>query len=147
MPNPVIPQSRPAIGTRVRFEVLRRCNFACYYCGTPAAFGAKRLQMDHVIPVTLGGTNAPWNLVAACWDCNAGKANGVPDPDLIRRVREDYCAYAASTGLEVVSCRFCSTPVQCPPDEGTPYHCALCEAVMLYGYNAGAGRAREWVAP
>ena len=41
--------------------------------------------MDHVIPETLGGTDHPDNLVAACSDCNGGKsssfAGALPDVD------------------------------------------------------------------
>lgn len=105
------------------------------------------LHVDHVVPVSLGGTNDPWNLVAACWDCNAGKTNGVPTDELIRRVRNDYCAYTESIGLQVVSCRFCAMPIQIDPDDDIAEHCYLCDAVMFYGYDAGAGNAREWVAP
>lgn len=139
--------NREAIGARLRFEILRRCNFACYYCGVPAAMGVKQLHVDHVIPVALGGTNDPWNLVAACWDCNAGKTNGVPDDALIQQVRRDYCAYLESSGTEVIACRFCSRPVQIASDEDRTNQCSLCDAVMFYGYDAGAGQPREWVAP
>ena len=146
MPHP--PAKREAIGARLRFEILRRCNFACYYCGVPASLGVKQLHIDHVIPVDLGGTNDPWNLVAACWDCNAGKTNGVPTRELVAAVREDYRFYLASiVEGEVISCRFCSMPVQIPVDEDMTDHCGLCDAVMFYGYDAGAGNAREWVAP
>lgn len=138
---------REQIGARLRFEVLRRCNFACYYCGVPAAFGLKVLHIDHVVPVVFGGTNEPWNLVSACWDCNAGKTNGIPSDELIQRVREDYCSYQESTGIVVVSCRFCSTPIQVPDDEDMPDHCGLCDAIMFYGYDAGEGNPHEWVAP
>jgi hypothetical protein len=138
---------REQISAGLRFEILRRCNFACYYCGVPAAMGVKVLHVDHVVPVALGGTNDPWNLVAACWDCNAGKASGVPTDDLVRRVRGDFCAYLESTGLEVISCRFCAMPVQVGPDEDLTDHCGLCDAIMFYGYDAGAGQARQWVAP
>lgn len=138
---------REAIGARLRFEVLRRCNFACYYCGVPAALGVKVLHVDHVIPVDLGGTNEPWNLVAACWDCNSGKTNGAPTPELIQRVRRDYTAYLESTGVDVISCRFCSMPVQIPPEEDLTDHCLLCDAIMFYGYDAGAGQPSKWVRP
>lgn len=140
--------NREAIGARLRFEVLRRCNFACYYCGVPAAMGMKVLHIDHVVPVNLGGTNDAWNLVAACWDCNSGKTNGVPTNQLVQQVRNDYCAYQESTGIRVIPCRFCAMPVQWPEDEDEPSHCSLCDAVMFYGYDAGAGRPwPKWVAP
>lgn len=58
---------------RLRFEVLRRDGFRCTYCGaTPKE---KELHVDHLIPVALGGTDAPENLATACADCNQGKAS------------------------------------------------------------------------
>ena len=56
-----------------RFEVLKRGGFRCHYCGRGAA--EVTLDVDHVIPVCLGGTNAPDNLVAACTACNLGKTD------------------------------------------------------------------------
>lgn len=139
--------SREAIGARLRFEILRRCNFACYYCGVPAALGVKQLHIDHVIPVSLGGTDDPWNLVAACWDCNIGKTNGVPSEELISRVRDDYCAYVESTAGTAQQCRYCGVPFQLLPEDDYTTHCDLCDSIMFYGYDAGAGRPREWVKP
>lgn len=139
--------NREAIGARLRFEILRRCNFACYYCGVPAAMGVKQLHIDHVIPVALGGDNHPSNLVAACWDCNAGKTNGIPTDELIRLVANDHCAYLESTGGTIVRCRFCSRPIQTLPEEDVSYQCDMCDSVMYYGYDAGSGNYREWVKP
>jgi len=136
---------REAIGARLRFEILRRCNFACYYCGVPAALGVKVLHIDHVIPVDLGGTNDPWNLVAACWDCNSGKTNGVPTEELIERVRGDYCAYLVSTGIEAQPCVWCHSPVVREfPDDEDPLRpgqeCQTCNEVFHRGYDAALGR-------
>lgn len=130
------------MGARLRFEVLRRCNFACYYCGIPAAMGLKVLHVDHVIPVSLGGTNDPWNLVAACWDCNAGKTNGVPPEDLVERVRADYCGYLNSQDIEAQPCARCSSPVVREfPDDEDPLQpgqvCCSCDAAFFDGFDAG----------
>src|SRR5690242_10010956 len=61
------------MNARLRFEILKRDNFTCRYCGRSAA--ATELRVDHVIPVALGGSDMPDNLVAACHDCNAGKSS------------------------------------------------------------------------
>ena len=63
-----------AIPKRTRFEVLRRDNHTCRYCRSTD----NPLTIDHVTPVSLGGTDDPSNLVAACRDCNAGKASSSP---------------------------------------------------------------------
>jgi hypothetical protein len=41
------------------------------------------LTIDHVTPVALGGSDKPDNLVAACKDCNAGKASIDPGSALV----------------------------------------------------------------
>lgn len=141
-------KGREQIGARLRFEILRRCNFACYYCGVPASLGVKQLHIDHVVPVALGGGNEPWNLVAACWDCNAGKTNGMPTDELIRRVREDCAVYLDSKAGRVTSCKFCAMPVQQDPeDEDERTECYMCNSLLCHGFDAGSGRPSKWMAP
>lgn len=57
---------------RLRFEILKRDGFMCRYCGAEPESAV--LHVDHVIPESKGGTDDPDNLVAACRDCNLGKA-------------------------------------------------------------------------
>lgn len=130
---------REAIGARLRFDVLRRCNFACYYCGIPAAMGIKQLHLDHVIPVALGGTNDPWNLVAACWDCNAGKTSGAPSAELVRRVREDYAVYTSPHGAVVDTCAYCGFPslVDIEAGEEPSGQCETCNLNMCEANESG----------
>lgn len=75
------------ISKRLRYEVLRRDNHACRYCGATAP--DVKLTIDHVVPVALGGTNEPSNLVAACVDCNGGKSSSSPDAPLVDDVARD----------------------------------------------------------
>lgn len=75
---------------RTRYEVLKRDNHTCRYChatDTP-------LTIDHVTPTALGGTDEPNNLVAACRDCNSGKASTSPNAELVEDVREDALRHA-----------------------------------------------------
>ncbi|CAL9664071.1 hypothetical protein SUDANB1_07121 [Streptomyces sp. enrichment culture] len=66
-----------AVSKRLRYEILRRDNHACRYCGATAPHA--KLNVDHVIPQSLGGSNKPTNLVASCADCNAGKTSSLPN--------------------------------------------------------------------
>ncbi len=66
-----------AVSKRLRYEILRRDNHACRYCGATAP--GVRLNVDHVIPQALGGSDKPTNLVTSCADCNAGKTSSMPD--------------------------------------------------------------------
>lgn len=56
-----------SVTKRTRFEVLRRDGHTCRYCGATAPDAT--LTVDHVLPVALGGTDGPENLVTACRDC------------------------------------------------------------------------------
>jgi len=80
-----------AVSKRVRFEVLRRDEHTCQYCGGRAPDVV--LHIDHVIPVSLGGEDKPGNLVAACKDCNSGKSSIAPDSPLVQSVSDQAAAY------------------------------------------------------
>lgn len=64
---------RKSVGKRVRFEVLKRDSFTCQYCGAKAPDVI--LEVDHIQPVSGGGTDDLLNLVTACKDCNSGKSD------------------------------------------------------------------------
>lgn len=78
-----------AVSKRTRFEVLRRDNYTCRYCRSTD----NPLTVDHVVPVALGGSDNPDNLVAACQDCNSGKAATSPDEGTITDVAEDVARW------------------------------------------------------
>lgn len=48
----------------------------CHYCG--ASVPPSELTMDHLIPISRGGTSERYNIVAACKDCNNRKKNLLP---------------------------------------------------------------------
>jgi len=64
---------RQAIRPGVRFDILTRDHYRCVCCGRAAEDGVK-LEVDHIIPVSRGGTNQPKNLRTLCTECNRGKA-------------------------------------------------------------------------
>jgi hypothetical protein len=64
-----------AISNNMRFTVLERDGFMCQYCGKKAP--EANIEVDHVTPVSAGGEDIIDNLVAACVECNSGKAGKV----------------------------------------------------------------------
>ncbi len=60
-----------AVKKKQRFEVFRRDNFTCQYCGrqTPIVV----LEVDHLISKADGGFDEIDNLITSCRDCNRGK--------------------------------------------------------------------------
>jgi hypothetical protein len=82
-----------SISKRLRYEILRRDNYACRYCGRAAP--DVKLTVDHVVPESLGGSSDdPANLVAACEDCNNGKSSSNPDAPLVADVSADAIRWA-----------------------------------------------------
>lgn len=83
-----------AISKRLRYEILRRDEHTCRYCGGTVPDVV--LTVDHVIPLALGGTDEAGNLVAACKDCNAGKSADSPSAALVSDVRADSLRWSAA---------------------------------------------------
>lgn len=48
-------------------EIHERDNYTCVYCGAPSE------HIDHVVPISRGGTDNYENLVASCQSCNLTK--------------------------------------------------------------------------
>ena len=63
---------RPISGS-IRYEVLKRAAFRCELCGISA--NVKNLEVDHINPKSLGGSDTIHNFQALCYSCNAAKRN------------------------------------------------------------------------
>lgn len=57
-----------------RLAIYLRDGMACAWCGHSVEQGA-RLQLDHLTPVSAGGTNEATNLVTSCARCNAARGD------------------------------------------------------------------------
>lgn len=57
------------VWAKLRSAVFERDAYTCKYCGSHGA----RLECDHVIPVSKGGSHDLLNLVTACFQCNRSK--------------------------------------------------------------------------
>ena len=51
-------------------ELFKIYNSPCFYCGS-----LDKITIDHIIPISRGGTHSIGNLVAACAFCNGSKSN------------------------------------------------------------------------
>lgn len=59
------------ISKKIRFEIFKRDNFCCAYCGRTPPIAI--LEVDHIIPKSKSGSNDINNLITSCFDCNRGK--------------------------------------------------------------------------
>lgn len=63
---------REAIPERVRHEVWRRDGGRCVDCGS-----RERLEFDHIIPISKGGSNTARNIELRCEACNRRKSASI----------------------------------------------------------------------
>jgi hypothetical protein len=73
-PRPMPPPSaRKPLSIRKRFLVFKRDHYQCRICGRSGV----ELEVDHIVPVDHGGSDALDNLQTLCFDCNRGKRNSL----------------------------------------------------------------------
>ena len=65
---------RTHIPKGMRHEVFKRDNYTCCECGARKNDGAT-LHIDHIIPVSKGGSDELDNLQTLCSDCNLNKSD------------------------------------------------------------------------
>lgn len=71
------------INAKKRFEVLKRDWFKCQYCWRTGRDVS--LEVDHIIPKALGGTDIIDNLVTCCRECNMWKGRNSLSSNFLRR--------------------------------------------------------------
>ena len=71
--------TRKSLPPKLRFQILKRDNFTCVYCGKSRENDGVVLHVDHKTSLKDGGTDDPDNLVTSCTACNFGKgADSLP---------------------------------------------------------------------
>lgn len=75
-----------AVSKKDRFEVFKRDNFTCQYCGRSAPDVI--LHADHIDPKAKGGKDDILNLITSCFDCNAGKSDRTLSDDTVIKKRK-----------------------------------------------------------
>ena len=55
---------------KLRDSILKKYKFTCQHCGLK-----EKLTIDHIKPVSRGGTNKSSNLQVLCKSCNSKKSN------------------------------------------------------------------------
>ena len=89
-------RNRRLVSGTVRYSVFKRANYRCELCGIKA--DDKALEVDHVVPKSLGGADDLTNYQALCYSCNASKGN---------RDSTDLAGHRIDYTNRVDGCLFC----------------------------------------
>lgn len=63
----------------VKEDILRKSEGVCAHCGCQVVVG-DNFTVEHVVPISKGGTNDLVNIVALCRTCNVTKGDGIWHP-------------------------------------------------------------------
>ena len=69
------------------FQIFKRDNFRCIYCGKSIFENNIKLVIDHIEPRKNGVDNNITNLVTACKECNASKSALSLSPEIIGEIK------------------------------------------------------------
>lgn len=72
-------EERVMIPRYIKGHVFEECGRICAHCGKPMEFFGD-FTLEHVIPLSKGGTNEKKNFVALCEQCNKNKSNDIIPP-------------------------------------------------------------------
>lgn len=123
------PTGRRVINGKVsknkRMRVIGRDGLRCRYCGAEVELGVRGLRaltIDHVMPLSRGGTNDIANLVVACWGCNQEKAHQLAE-EWQTPLPQSFVELPKA--LPTAACPDCTDGVWLDEDDGRT--CPTCE--------------------
>ena len=76
---------RRALKPYLRLRTLEKARYRCQHCRN-----AGRLEVDHILPVSEGGTDESFNLQALCPQCHLAKHDKTPPSDSFSASRQQW---------------------------------------------------------
>lgn len=70
-------KTRNKITSSLRKEVFKRDNYTCVECNASVNDDGVRIHVDHITPISEGGTDDLENLQTLCDKCNFAKSNRI----------------------------------------------------------------------
>ena len=67
--------------SRLRDRIEERARQRCEYCQAPQEACGYHFHLEHILPVTQGGTDAESNRALACASCNLAKSDRISARD------------------------------------------------------------------
>ena len=91
---------REAISGSIRYEVLKRASRRCENCGV--SIDERPIDVDHIIPRSIGGANDITNYQALCNICNTNKGN---------RDQTNFAELEKTYNIREKDCLFCDIQI------------------------------------
>lgn len=91
---------REPISGSIRYEVLKRASRRCENCGV--SIDERPIDVDHIIPRSIGGANDISNYQALCYMCNTNKGN---------RDKTNFAELEKTYSMRDKDCLFCSIQI------------------------------------
>ena len=78
------------VSASVRAEVEERAKKLCEYCRSPLEFSPDPFSVEHIFPISKGGTDDLKNLALACQGCNGYKSTKTEALDVISQMTGQF---------------------------------------------------------
>jgi HNH endonuclease len=75
-----VPRSK--ISILIQEQIRQRAQYLCEFCHANEQWQYVKFTVDHIVPLSLGGSDRPENLALACFHCNRRKTNRLAAMDL-----------------------------------------------------------------
>ena len=69
------------------FQIFRRDDFRCIYCGRSSVEDGIKLHVDHILPKSRGGKHKNDNYITSCQRCNSSKHNQLLPDEQLKRIQ------------------------------------------------------------
>lgn len=100
MKNPSLYHSKSDVPSARKKAIKKRDGYKCQYCGSK--FDEEELEVDHIYPRSMGGSNHPQNLMTLCSDHNRKKLDSLDyfkDDEGMFKMKENIEIFVKETQL------------------------------------------------
>jgi hypothetical protein len=96
--------TRKVIKSNVKEKILGNTDHKCAHCGR--GISIDDMTVEHIFPVSKGGNNNKFNLVALCPECNYNKSNEVHGIEYYKHIKEElFDNYALELAMNQIEYR------------------------------------------
>jgi hypothetical protein len=78
------------VSASIRNKTQERANKLCEYCQSPLEFSSDPFSVEHIFPISKGGTDDLENLALACQGCNGHKSTKTAAFDAISQTTTTF---------------------------------------------------------